>query len=890
MTTPARKQYLDIKQQHQDAILLYQIGDFFETFDEDAVIAARALNIVLTSRSYGPGEQVPLAGVPVHALDTYTAKLVACGYKVAICEQVSPPGRGLVKREVTRILTPGTLTDPGLAPPLRDNYLAAVTIERDTSGAIIGAGFAYTEVSAGAFACAQWTGSDAADALRAEVQRVSPAEVLVAEREPKMDGPVEPDVAPFPTGMTVTRCPAHTFDREDARTRMHAHFGTRTLAAFGCDDLPLACAAAGAILAYLARMNPGAVRLLTELTTYDTGGFVGIDNRTWRALEITESSHPTVHAGGQTSGGARTLFGVLDQTRTPMGARMLRRLLRQPLKDRRVLERRLDAIDALVSDASMRQRLAHALAGMPDLERLVARLAHGSATARDLHSLRSSLLLAPDVRRLLRRCPALQEIGEQLDPCLAACDLIEQAIADPWRGEERIIRSGFSPALDGLTREVAEARAWIATLESEERQRTGIKSLKVTYNAVFGYAIEVTRPNLDRVPPEYQRKQTLAHAERYVTAELLDHEKIILRAEERILAQEQSLFAEVLAQLASMQMTMRRTAQALAQLDVWLALAEVAVTRRYVRPTFTDGGELLIVGGRHPVVEAALDDGAYIANDTTLGEESDGAGARLALLTGPNMAGKSTYLRQVALIALMAQIGAFVPAQSVRLAPVDRIFTRVGAEDDLAAGLSTFMLEMVETAYILRHATERSLVILDEIGRGTSTHDGLAIARAVIEHVYTDVRARTLFATHYHELAELADCLPGVALWHMAIVEDGDSPVFLHRLEPGPSERSYGVHVASIAGLPSTVVRRARDLLVERPMRVREPPTPYRPNGSDSQAGDAAHTAIEAPGAEHELALALAGLNLADTTPIEALNILFSLQQRALSGLRVGGR
>jgi DNA mismatch repair protein MutS len=437
-----------------------------------------------------------------------------------------------------------------------------------------------------------------------------------------------------------------------------------------------------------------------------------------------------------------------------------------------------------------------------------------------------------------------------------------------------------------LTTEVGEARAWIATLETAERERTGVKSLKVTYNAVFGYAIEVTRPNLGRVPPEYQRRQTLAHAERFVTAELLEHERIILRAEERISELEQHFFADALERLAAFQAPMRRTAQALAQLDVWVSLAQVAATRRYTRPTLADDIDLKIEGGRHPVVETALDDGAYMPNDTSLGASGDTSAGHIALLTGPNMAGKSTYLRQVALITLMAQIGSFVPARYAHIGLVDRIFTRVGAEDDLAAGLSTFMLEMVETAYILRHATDRSLIVLDEIGRGTSTHDGLAIARAVIEHIHGELRARTLFATHYHELAELGDSLRGLTRWHMAVIDDDDSPVFLHRLQPGPSERSYGVHVASSAGLPQTVVRRARELLEDRALQIRDGTRPSQldtPRGQPDGDGDLAAL-------DRDLALALAGLNLAATTPIEALNILFSFQQRALAGLRIGGR
>ena len=892
MTTPARKQYLEIKRQHQDAILLYQIGDFFETFDEDAVVAARELNIVLTSRSYGPHEQVPLAGVPVHALDTYSAKLIGRGYKVAICEQVSPPGRGLVQREVTRILTPGTLTEPGLTPPLRDNYLASVVVETDSAGRVIAAGFAYAEVSAAVFACTEWVGHDALDAVRSEAQRVAPAEIVYAETSPGAPAALNVGDALSLDRVTMTPCSAQWFDREDARDRLLGHFGVRTLAAFGCESRLRATTAAGAILAYLARMNPAALRQFTDLTTYDTAGFVEIDPRTWRALEVTEPFGVSSQVAVNEPGRPRTLLQTLDETLTPMGARMLHRMLRQPLKSREILEQRLDAVAVLVDDESVRQRLGAVLAGTPDLERVVARVARGSATARELHTLRARLLLAKDVRRMLRtvRAGVIHAVCDAIDPCVTACDLIARAVGDPWQGEERIIRPGFDPELDDLTRELAEARAWIAGLEVSERQRTGIKSLKVTYNAVFGYAIEVTRPNLDRVPADYQRRQTLAHAERYVTPGLLEREKIILRAEERILASELRLFADVLASLSAHQVQMRRTAQALAQLDVWLSLAQVASVRRYVRPELSDSLELRIAGGRHPVIEAALEGGDFIANDTLLGDE-DQRGERLALLTGPNMAGKSTYLRQVALITLMAQVGSFVPATAAHIGLVDRIFTRVGAQDDLAAGVSTFMSEMVETGFILRHATERSLVILDEIGRGTSADDGLAIARAVIEYLHTVVRARTVFATHYHELADLAQSLPTLGVWHMAVTEDHDQPVFLHRLRPGPSHRSYGVHVASVAGVPAHVVSRARELLGDATTQVRESPGRYGSSRGElvpRPAASTEHAAYrEAP--ERDLTLALAGLNLAATTPIEALNILFSLQQRALSSLRAEG-
>jgi DNA mismatch repair protein MutS len=486
------------------------------------------------------------------------------------------------------------------------------------------------------------------------------------------------------------------------------------------------------------------------------------------------------------------------------------------------------------------------------------------------------------MRRALRQqtTAGLVAARDALDPCQEVCALIARAIADPWQGDGRVIQPGYSPELDELTRAAGEARAWIAALEATERQRIGVKSLKVTYNAVFGYAIEITRPNLDRAPPEYQRRQTLAHAERFVTPALLEREKIILRAEERAAELERALLVGVLNEIATAQGAMRGTARALAQVDLWQSLAQVANTRGYVRPTLTDGSVLAITGGRHPVVEATLDGAAFMANDTALAElDEEGASPRIALLTGPNMAGKSTYLRQVALIVLMAQVGSFVPATNATIGLVDRIFTRVGAEDDLAAGLSTFMLEMVETAYILRHATARSLVILDEIGRGTSTNDGMAIARAVIEHIHSSLRARTLFATHYHDLAALAQTLPRVALWRMAVVEDGEAPVFLHRLEPGASHQSYGVFVASAAGLPGAVVQRARELLTEEPVVVREAPVRYH-----------TETPAPEPSVERELSLALAGLNIIAMTPIEALNILFSLQQRALVAVRAERR
>ncbi|HEY7341923.1 MAG TPA: DNA mismatch repair protein MutS [Ktedonobacterales bacterium] len=888
MTSPARRQYLDIKAQHQDALLAYNIGDFYEFFDEDARIVARELQIVLTARSYGPGEAVPLAGVPTHALETYLARLVARGYKVAVCDQVSPPGRGLVKRAVTRILTPGTVVEPNMVPVRRDNYLVALAF-----GARGGAGLAVVEASTGAFSCVEWEASRLPAALRAELERLAPAEILLAERvhahpEQPLDG------GDWLTHWTLTPCSDSWFEEDGAHRRMCRHFGAATLAAYGCEHLPLAVSAAGAILAYLERMNPTLLPLLTDLTTYDTTGFVEIDGRTWRALEVIEPVRVMhVRAASETPA---TLLETLDATRTAMGARLLRRSLLQPLRNRAALEERLDAVAELHAATALRQQLASALDGLGDLERLIARIVHGSAAPREVFGLESALARVPMVAAALRdtTVSALVRLRDDLDACPRARELIVRALAEPGTGTGRLIRAGFNAELDTLAQSAAEARQWIAMLETDERERTGIKSLKVGFNKVFGYYIEVTTPNLSRVPDDYQRRQTISTGERYVTPELKAHEAQVLHASEQIEALERTLYAEVLQSLAGSATPMRRTAAALAQVDMWLALAEVALARNYVRPALSDDACLEIVGGRHPVVESATEGGSFIANDTHLvagdgdtGEITGDGASTIMLLTGPNMAGKSTYLRQVALITLLAQIGSFVPAASARIGLVDRIFTRVGAEDDLARGLSTFMLEMVETAYILRHATARSLVVLDEVGRGTSTADGLSIARAVVEYLHDHVGARTLFATHYHELADLAESLPRVGVFRMAVAEREDGAIFLHRVVPGASADSYGVQVARMAGLPTPVTERASALLLQHEQhtssqrRVAEAPATYVASAADFTEVDPVVARRE-----RELALDLAAANIAAMTPIEAINALFALQQRALALLR----
>ncbi|HEX5158767.1 MAG TPA: DNA mismatch repair protein MutS [Ktedonobacterales bacterium] len=892
MASPARRQYLDIKAQHQDALLAYNIGDFYEFFDEDARTVARELQIVLTARSYGPGEAVPLAGVPTHALETYLARLVARGYKVAVCDQVSPPGRGLVKREVTRILTPGTVVEPNMVPVRRDNYLVALAF-----GARGGAGLAVVEASTGAFSCVEWEPSRLPAALRAELERLAPAEVLLAERVHAHPENLI-DEGEWLAHWTLTPCSDTWFEEDGARRRMCRHFSATTLVAYGCEHLPLATSAAGAILAYLERMNPTLLPLLTNLKTYDTAGFVEIDGRTWRALEVIEPAH-VMHArtGRETP---TTLLATLDATRTAMGARLLRRSLLQPLRDRAALEERLDAVAELHAATAMRQQLASTLDGLGDLERLIARIVHGSAVPREAFGLESALARVPKVAAALSntRADALTRLREDLDACPRARELIVRALAEPGAGTGRLIRAGYNDELDALAQSAAEARQWIAMLEADERERTGIKSLKVGFNKVFGYYIEVTTPNLSRVPEDYQRRQTISTGERYVTPELKAHEAQVLHASEQIEVMERTLYVEVLRSLAGSATPMRRTATALAQVDMWLALAEVALARNYVRPELADDARLEIVAGRHPVVESAPEGGEFIANDTRLrahnsetgdsGETERHGAPTIMLLTGPNMAGKSTYLRQVALITLLAQIGSFVPAEAARIGLVDRIFTRVGAEDDLARGLSTFMLEMVETAYILRHATARSLVILDEVGRGTSTADGLSIARAVVEYLHDRVGARTLFATHYHELADLAETLPQVGVFRMAVAERADSAIFLHRVVEGASADSYGVQVARMAGLPSAVTERASALLQQHASvqrRVAEMPAPYVTVPDDTDGSGPEIMRRE----ERELALDLAAANIAAMTPIEAINALFALQQRALALLRAAG-
>ncbi len=847
--SPVRKQYLEIKRQYPNAIVFFRLGDFYETFDADAEIAARELDIVLTSRNVAKGVRVPMAGIPFHAAENYLARLIEKGYHVAICEQLGEtPQRGLFPREVVRVVTPGTVVEAGLLPGEANNYLAAVVVE----GTHVG--LAYADVSTGEFAATHFESADPIGAVRHELVRLQPAEVLLPESLPAD--------ADWPGHRTPL--PDWRFELDRTAETLHSHFGVVTLDGFGLDEAPQAIRAAGAILEYLTQTQRASLALLTRLCTYSLSEFMTLDAATRRNLELTETLRT-----GEVRG---SLLGVLDRCVTPMGRRLIRQWIAKPLLDLRQIRSRHDQVEEFVVDGLWRAEVRQGLRPLGDLERLTNRAGAGVATPRDLTSLRHLLQHLPEVRRLLEDhpCAALQPVVSGLDPCSDIRELLEQAISDDppaTLAHVGVIRPGFSAELDGVIRASAEAREWIANLESIERQRTGIRSLKVGYNKVFGYYLEVTKPNADLVPADYIRKQTLVNAERYITPQMKEYEALVLSAEERIREIEGRLFAEVCRRIAEASPRLLGAAKALAVLDAVTALADVAAQKGYVRPEVVEEPVLEIREGRHPVVEEMLSGKRFVPNDAVLEE-----GERIRIITGPNMSGKSTYLRQVALIVLMAQIGSYVPARAARVGLSDRIFTRIGAQDEIHAGQSTFMVEMVETANILHHATNRSLLILDEIGRGTSTYDGVSIAWAVVEYLHNHprLRARTFFATHYHELTRLAETLPGVRNYNVAVSEEGGRVVFLHRIVPGGADRSYGIHVAELAGLPRPVINRAQEILVQFEADSRQP----------QSAEWAIVRQLPLFPLTHPMLEELRQLDVSSLTPLEALNKLYEWQRR----------
>ena len=861
MTTPMRKQYLQIKKQYPDAIVLFRLGDFYETFDEDAKLVSQVCDIVLTSRPVSGKQRVPMAGVPHHAVDSYIAKLINAGYKVAIVDQVgTEAAKGLMAREVTRVVTAGTLVEPALLEEKRNNYLASLIIGEDKGG------LAYVDITTGEFATSQLDDGDIIQLARQELSRLQPAECLIPGNGWQIKGAGDGGEE---SATHFTPYEEWRFELGNARRALLDHFGVATLEGYGCEDLPLAICAAGAIVQYLSETQKAALEQLDSLSTYSTKGFMNLDAATRRNLELTHTIR-----GRRVTG---SLLGVLDATVTPMGGRLLHRWLNQPLLDVECLNRRLDAVQALYGDRPLRAGLTSHLKGLRDLERLSTRVVQGVIGPRALIALRQGLEVVPRVEEVLGETtpgePVLAELMMGMDPCQEVAELIGQAIAEDapaTLGSGGAIAPGFSAELDSITTTAREGKQWVAGLERRERERTTIRSLKVGYNKVFGYYIEVTKPHLARVPAEYIRKQTLVNSERFITPELKEYEALILNAQERSAELEGTIFCQVCQQVAEASPRILATARALARLDVYTALAEVAARNNYVRPVLSEGDEIEIISGRHPVVELTQREEPFVPNDLYLAPQE----GQIIVLTGPNMSGKSTYLRQVALIVLMAQMGSFVPADEARISLVDRIFTRIGAQDEISAGQSTFMVEMVETANILHHASDRSLLILDEIGRGTSTYDGISIAWAVVEYIHNHprLRAKTLFATHYHELTELAEVLPRVRNYNVAVAEEGDRVVFLRKIAPGGADRSYGIHVAQLAGLPRVVIQRAEEILEEL-----ENGSP-RSRAKALKEGKAQQLSLFTMG-PHPVLERLKKLDLMAMTPLEALNRLYEWQQ-----------
>ena len=806
--TPMMAQYRALKARDPDALLLFRMGDFYEMFGEDAERAAPLLGLALTTRDKGPNA-VPMAGFPHQALESYLAKLVQAGQRAAVCEQVEDPkaAKGLLKREVVRVVTPGTLTDEAFLDPKAANYLAAVV---EVGGKL---GIAWVELSTGRFSLSGVMRTELAD----EVARINPAETLLSEIQ--LDTPWV-RMLRGQSGLAITSRPSWDFQAEQARAALFDHFKTTTLAGFGVDDHAPEVQAAGALIAYLRETQKSSLAHITRLTAYRRGETLALDEMTRRSLELTRTLRDAKREG--------SLLSVIDRTTTPMGARLLAEWLTSPLTRPDAIAERHDAVAELTRDSGLRSDLRAVLGQAYDLERLAARVGTGRATPRDLVALARTLSLLPKVKARLaaRGSKRLSELEASLELCPEVRAAIEASMVDdpPLALKEGgLIRDGYHPDLDEL-REIARGgKSWIARFQSEQIRRTGINSLKVGFNKVFGYYLEITHTHGAKVPADYIRKQTVKNAERYITPELKEYEDKVLRAEDRACELEYELFITLRDRVAAESPRLIQAGAVLAQVDVLAALAELAVRQGYCRPEIVAGPVFEVDAGRHPVLDALMPPGEFVPNDTNLGPES----GTILVITGPNMAGKSTYIRQVALLSVLAQMGSFVPAKSARIGVVDRLFARVGATDELSRGQSTFMVEMTETANILNNATAQSLVILDEIGRGTSTFDGISLAWAITEHLHDHLGCRTLFATHYHELVDLQNSKPRLKNANVAVRESGGEIVFLHRIVPGGADQSYGIHVARLAGVPASVLERAREILafLEKQHVIEQPPT-----------------------------------------------------------------
>lgn len=827
LLTPMMQHYVELKRQYPHAILLYRLGDFYEMFFQDAQRVSRELELVLTGREAGAIGRVPMCGIPYHAFDRYAAQLVAKGYALAVCDQMEPAdqAKGLVRREVTRVITPGTVLEEELLQARQNNYLAAVVRLKGSKQAPCRWGLAYADISTGEFWVCQ---SEGQEPLEQELARLQPAEILLPTEEGLGLGLLRPGDPQGPLGLpgqyAYTLRPAEPFELAVARENLMQTYGLRSLEGLGCEGLPLAIRAAGGLLHYLEETQKNLVQpspqgghpLLRPPRTYQLTDYLILDPQTRRNLELTQTIREGAFVG--------SLLWVLDHSRTAMGGRTLRRWLMQPLRDLEQIRLRQDTIQELLENPSLRARLGSLLDSLYDLERLANRVGSGTANPREMVALGSSLGKLPQLAELVAeaKTPLLQSL-QQVDPALVELgQRIEHTLLPsppPVLTEGGLIRAGVDPELDRLRQQVEQDRQWVAQLEKSERDRTGIPTLKVGFNKAFGYYLSISRAKAHQVPKEYIRKQTLTNEERFITPELKEKEARILTAQTDINQREYELFVQLRQEAGSRAEAIRQVAQTLAAVDALFGLAEVAVQQGYTRPVITEDRRLMIEEGRHPVVEKSLPQGLFVPNSVQLGSPH---GPDLIVLTGPNMSGKSTYLRQIGLIQILAQMGSFVPARRAELGRCDRVFTRIGAVDDLATGQSTFMVEMNETANILNHAGERSLVLLDEIGRGTATFDGLSIAWAVAEYLATQVRARTLFATHYHELNQLETLLPNVANFQVVVKELEDRIIFLHQVQPGGADRSYGIEVGRMAGLPQPVIERAKQVLalVEKHSRI----------------------------------------------------------------------
>ena len=857
--SPMMQQYFEIKKQHPNEILFYRVGDFYEMFYDDALTASRELELTLTGKACGGDERAPMCGVPFHSYEIYVARLIAKGYKVAICEQMEDPAlaKGLVDRDIIRIVTPGTLMESSMLEEGRNNFLASLCLDGE------GVGVCFCDISTGEVSATALRGKDWMEHLRNELGRYAPREAVLNAAAWE-----DLELRDFLRTRLECRCEQGReadFAPEAARAAAQKQFRT------GLEGLPegaeAALRACGGLLTYLYETQKTDLSHLTAFHYYQSGEFMELDLTARRNLELTETLRNKEKRG--------SLLWVLDKTKTAMGGRLLRSWLERPLLDLAAIDRRLSAVEALVGDTVGREELILSLSGISDMERLIGRVVYGSAGGRDMASLRASLEKLPQVKAKLAPFAAgrLGELAASLDELQDVYQLLCQAIVDdpPFSVREGgFIRDGYDGEVDRLRGILSGGKGVIAEVEAREREKTGIKSLKVGYNKVFGYYIEVSRSYYDQVPADYIRKQTLANCERFITQELKDLEHTVLTASDRVIALEYDLFTALREKVGAHMARIQATAAAVAELDTLCAFAAVAAKNNYCRPTVDDGDVIEIHDGRHPVVEQVLKGSLFVPNDTYMGRQE----SRVAIITGPNMAGKSTYMRQVALITLMAQVGSFVPARSARIGVVDRIFTRIGASDDLSAGQSTFMVEMTEVSDILKHATSRSLLILDEIGRGTSTFDGMSIARAVLEHCADRKKlgCKTLFATHYHELTELENTLPGVKNFNIAVKARGEDIVFLRKIIPGGADRSYGIEVAKLAGLPESVVRRARAVLKEL-----EESSGHRPQLLAAPQQD--QVSLEALG-EAEVIDRLRRTQPDTLSPMEALNLLYELKQK----------